>query len=78
MLPFADGSYDLACSAYGTLPFVADPRLVLREVRRCCGPAAASSSPSRTRCAGRSRTSRAPRLTVSSSYFDRTPYVEQD
>ena len=24
-LPFADGSFDLACSAYGALPFVADP-----------------------------------------------------
>ena len=37
-LPFADGSFDLACSAYGALPFVADPVLVLREVRRVLRP----------------------------------------
>ena len=37
-LPFADGSFDLACSAYGALPFVADPVRVLREVRRVLRP----------------------------------------
>ncbi|CAM5317248.1 hypothetical protein SVIOM342S_04349 [Streptomyces violaceorubidus] len=39
VLPFADWCpVDLACSAYGALPFVADPRLVLREVRRVLRP----------------------------------------
>ena len=33
-LPFADASFDLACSAFGAVPFVADPGLVMREVAR--------------------------------------------
>ena len=31
-LPFADGSFDLAFSAYGAVPFVEDSEAVLREV----------------------------------------------
>ncbi|WP_141726091.1 class I SAM-dependent methyltransferase, partial [Actinacidiphila rubida] len=37
-LPFADASFDLACSAYGALPFVADSATVQREVRRVLRP----------------------------------------
>ncbi len=33
-----DGSFDLACSAYGAVPFVADPVRVFREVRRVLRP----------------------------------------
>lgn len=37
-LPFADASFDAACSAYGALPFVADPAAVMREVARVLRP----------------------------------------
>jgi SAM-dependent methyltransferase len=78
-LPFRDGSFDLACSAYGALPFVADSAAVMREVARVLRPGGrwvfATTHPFRW-CflddpgpAG---------LVVESSYFDRRAYVEQD
>jgi SAM-dependent methyltransferase len=78
-LPFGDGVFDLACSAYGALPFVADSPRVMREVARVLKPGGrwvfSVTHPFRW-CfpddpgpAG---------LTVSTSYFDRTPYVEED
>ncbi len=78
-LPFADGSFDLACSAYGALPFVADPRLVLREVRRVLRPGGrfvfSVTHPIRWAFPDEPGPEG---LSVSASYFDRTPYVEQD
>ncbi|MFJ4683433.1 class I SAM-dependent methyltransferase [Streptomyces sp. NPDC091377] len=78
-LPFADGSFDLACSAYGALPFVADPVLVLREVRRVLRPGGrfvfSVTHPIRWAFPDEPGPEG---LSVSSSYFDRTPYVEQD
>ncbi|KPI26158.1 class I SAM-dependent methyltransferase [Streptomyces sp. NPDC054950] len=78
-LPFADGSFDLACSAYGALPFVADPVLVLKEVRRVLRPGGrfvfSVTHPIRWAFPDEPGPEG---LTVSSSYFDRTPYVEQD
>jgi SAM-dependent methyltransferase len=78
-LPFADGSFDLACSAYGALPFVADPVRVLREVRRVLRPGGrfvfSVSHPIRWAFPDEPGPEG---LTVSGSYFDRTPYVEQD
>src|SRR4029453_2710587 len=38
-LPFGRSVFDLACSAYGALPFVADSAQVLREVARVLRPA---------------------------------------
>jgi ubiquinone/menaquinone biosynthesis C-methylase UbiE len=78
-LPFADASFDLACSAYGAVPFVADSAGVMREVARVLRPGGrwvfSTTHPIRW-CfpddpgpAG---------LTVDSSYFDRRAYVEQD
>lgn len=78
-LPFADGSFDLACSAYGALPFVADPERVLREVRRVLRPQGrwvfSVTHPLRWALPDEPGPEG---LTVLSSYFDRTPYVEQD
>ena len=77
-LPFADDAFDLACSAYGAVPFVADTAALMREVARVLRPGGrwvfSVTHPIRWALpddpgpAG---------LVVSSSYFDRTPYVEQ-
>ena len=37
-LPFADATFDLACSAFGAVPFVADSAGVMREVARVLRP----------------------------------------
>ena len=78
-LPFRSGSFDLAFSAYGALPFVGDPAGVKAEVARVLRPAgrwvfsvthpirwAFPDSPGEDG------------LTASMSYFDRSPYVEFD
>jgi SAM-dependent methyltransferase len=75
-LPFRDGAFDLACSAYGALPFVADSARVMREVARVLRPGGrwvfSVTHPVRW-CFPDTETG----LTVTTSYFDRTPYVEQ-
>lgn len=78
-LPFAAASFDLACSAFGGLPFVADAKAALAEVARVLRPGGRfvfsvthpfhwvfpdDSDPAH--------------LTVTGSYFDRRPYVELD
>lgn len=78
-LPFADATFDLACSAYGALPFVADSAAVMTEVARTLrrgGRWVFSvthpirwSFPDDPGPGG---------LVVKSSYFDRRPYVEVD
>ncbi len=78
-LPFADGSFDLACSAYGGVPFVDDSAAVMREVARVLRPGGrwvfSVSHP--VRWAFLDDPTEAG-LVATSSYFDRTPYVEQD
>ena len=78
-LPFAAGSFDLACSAFGAVPFVADPALVMREVARVLRPGGrwvfAVNHPVRWIFPD----DPGPRgLTATIPYFDRTPYVEVD
>jgi SAM-dependent methyltransferase len=78
-LPLADGSVDLACSAFGGLPFVADAEAVFAEVARVLRPGgrfvASVNHPLRWPFPD----SPDPEdLRVVSSYFDRTPYVETD
>ncbi|WP_109471455.1 class I SAM-dependent methyltransferase [Ornithinimicrobium cavernae] len=78
-LPFPDACFDTAFSAYGAVPFVADSAGLLREVSRVLRPGGllvfSVSHPVRWALpdvpgeAG---------LTVRHSYFDRTPYVEED
>src|SRR3954449_2818034 len=78
-LPVADASIDVACSAYGGLPFVADAGAVLAEVARVLRPGgrfvASVNHPMRWPFPD----SPDPQdLRIVSSYFDRTPYVETD
>jgi SAM-dependent methyltransferase len=78
-LPFADQSFEVAYSAFGAIPFVADSGLVMREVARVLRPGArwvfSVTHPMRwifpddPGPAG---------LTAMQSYFDRAPYVEVD
>ncbi|RCG16727.1 class I SAM-dependent methyltransferase [Streptomyces reniochalinae] len=78
-LPFADGSFDLACSAFGALPFVADPERVFAQVARVLRPGGrwvfSLTHPLRWTLADEPGPEG---LTIVNSYFDRTPYVEQD
>jgi SAM-dependent methyltransferase len=78
-LPVRSASVDLACSAFGAVPFVADPAAVMGEVARVLRPGGrwifSVTHPMRW-CfpddpgpAG---------LTVFTSYFDRRAYVEVD
>ena len=78
-LPFGDAAFDLACSAFGAVPFVADSQAVMAEVARVLRPGGrwvfAVNHPMRwmfTDDPGPGG------LTVSQSYFDRTPYAEVD
>ncbi len=78
-LPFPAGSFDLACSAYGGVPFVDDSARVMREVARVLRPGGrwVFSVPHPVRWSfPDDPTERG--LVAGSSYFDRTPYVEQD
>ncbi|KQU07664.1 SAM-dependent methyltransferase [Rhodococcus sp. Leaf7] len=78
-LPFADASFDIACSAFGAVPFVADSARVMREVHRVLRPGArwvfSVNHPMRwifpddPGPVG---------LTATIPYFDRTPYAEFD
>jgi len=78
-LPFRSEAFDLGVSAFGALPFVADSAGCLREIARVLRPGGrlvfSVAHPLRwvfpddPGSAG---------LTVKQSYFDRTPYVEQD
>ncbi|PZG54321.1 SAM-dependent methyltransferase [Spongiactinospora gelatinilytica] len=76
-VPFADASFDLACSAYGALPFVADAGAVLGEVRRVLRPGGrfVFSVTHPVRWAFPDDPGRRG-LTADRSYFDRRPYVE--
>jgi SAM-dependent methyltransferase len=78
-LPFVDNAFDAAFASYGAVQFVADLPGLLGEVRRVLRPGGrwvfSVSHPIRWAFpddpgpAG---------LSVSGSYFDRTPYVERD
>ena len=78
-LPFATATFDLAFSAYGAVPFVADSARVMTEVARVLRPGGrwVFSVTHPVRWAFPDDPGPAG-LVASSSYFDRTPYVEQD
>jgi SAM-dependent methyltransferase len=76
-LPFASSSFDIVCSAFGGLPFVADVEAALREAGRVLRPggrfAASVNHPLRWPFPD---SPDPDDLRIVSSYFDRTPYVE--
>lgn len=78
-LPFADASFDVVFTAYGALPFVADSAGVLREAARVLRPGGrlVFSTTHPIRWAFPDVPGEAG-LTATSSYFDRSPYVELD
>lgn len=78
-LPFADDSFDIVCTAFGAIPFVADSGAAMREVARVLRPGGSWvfsithpmrwvfwDEPDETG------------LLARNSYFDRSPYVERD
>jgi SAM-dependent methyltransferase len=78
-LPLRAAAVDLACSAFGAVPFVADSAAVMREVARVLRPGGrwvfSVTHPIRWSFPD----DPGPRgLTARDSYFDRTPYVEED
>lgn len=77
-LPFADASFDVVFTSYGALPFVPDAAAVHREVARVLRPggrwAFSVTHPVRWPFPDDPG---AGGLTVSRSYFDRTPYAER-
>jgi SAM-dependent methyltransferase len=78
-LPFRDGGFDAVVAAYGALPFVADSPRLWEEVARVLRPGgrAVLSTTHPVRWAFPDDPGPAG-LTAYRSYFDRTPYVEQD
>ncbi|MGB9378831.1 MAG: class I SAM-dependent methyltransferase [Mycobacteriales bacterium] len=78
-LPFAAESFDLACSAFGAVPFVADSALLMREVARVLRPGGrwvfSATHPLRWIFADDPGPDG---LVAQIPYFDRTPYVEVD
>ncbi|MFE3261538.1 class I SAM-dependent methyltransferase [Nocardia sp. NPDC059091] len=78
-LPFADESFDLACSAFGAVPFVADSAQVMREVHRVLKPGGrwvfSVNHPMRWIFPDDPGPDG---LRATIPYFDRTPYVELD
>jgi SAM-dependent methyltransferase len=78
-LPFAPESFDAACSAFGAVPFVADSARLMREVYRVLRPggrwAFSVTHPMRWIFLDDPGE---PGLVAVHSYFDRSPYVEQD
>ena len=77
-LPFGDGSFDTVFTSYGAVPFVAHSAAVMAEAARVLRPGGrfvfSTTHPIRWALPDDPGY---PGLTVSSSYFDRTPYVEQ-
>jgi SAM-dependent methyltransferase len=78
-LPFAAAAFDTVCSSYGALPFVADQEALHREVARVLRPGGrwvfSVTHPVRWTLPDDPGPDG---LVVRHSYFDRTPYVEQD
>lgn len=78
-LPLRTGAFDVAFSAFGALPFVADAPLALREVARVLRPGGRFVFSVNHPMRWMFRDDPGPDgLTAIQSYFDRSPYVEVD
>jgi SAM-dependent methyltransferase len=78
-LPFAEGVFDIACTAFGAVPFVADSARVMREIHRVLRPGGrwAFSITHPMRWVFLDDPGEGGLVAVH-SYFDRRAYVEQD
>ncbi|MBF9134014.1 class I SAM-dependent methyltransferase [Plantactinospora sp. S1510] len=78
-LPFGKNVFDIVCTAFGAIPFVADSAAALREVFRVLRPGGrwvfSVTHPMRWIFLDDPGEGG---LTATHSYFDRRPYVEQD
>jgi SAM-dependent methyltransferase len=78
-LPFPSGAFDVVCTAFGAIPFVADSGAAMREVARVLRPGGSwvfsITHPMRWIFWDEPDESG---LVARNSYFDRTPYVETD
>lgn len=78
-LPFRDAAFDVVCTAFGAIPFVADSGAVMREVARVLRPGGrwvfSITHPMRWIFWDEPDETG---LVARNSYFDRTPYVEFD
>lgn len=78
-LPFADASFDVAFSAFGALQFVYDAAAAVEEVARVLRPGGRFAFSVTHPIRWTMPDDPSPEgLVVTSSYWDRTPYVEQD
>ncbi|GAA1091773.1 class I SAM-dependent methyltransferase [Nocardiopsis composta] len=78
-LPFADASFDLACSSFGAFPFLPDAPAALTEAARVLRPGGrlVFSVTHPVRWMFPDDPTEAG-MTVVQSYFDRRPYIEED
>jgi SAM-dependent methyltransferase len=78
-LPFADACFDIVFSSFGALQFVADGQDMVDEVARVTRPGGTFAFSVTHPIRWSMPDDAGPEgMTVTSSYWDRTPYVEED
>lgn len=78
-LPFPDDAFDIVFSAFGALQFVADGAVMVGEVARVLRPGGTFAFSVTHPVRWAMPDDAGPEgLTVTASYWDRTPYVEED
>ena len=78
-LPFDDATFDIVFSSFGALQFVADADLMVEEVARVLRPGGTFAFSVTHPVRWSMPDDAGPEgLTIVSSYWDRTPYVEED